>query len=96
MQLLFPLALIFVLYFLLIRPQQKKEKQKKAMLQKLKKGDKVVTRGGIWGIVTGIREKDQISMIKIADKVNIEVSITAIETVNPDITSSGGKKKSVV
>ena len=40
MQLLFPLALIFVLYFLLIRPQQKKEKQKKAMLQKLKKETK--------------------------------------------------------
>ena len=88
MQLLFPLILIFVLYFLLIRPQKKKEKEKKAMLQKLKKGDKVITRGGIWGVVTGIKEKDQIATVKIADKVNIEISIAAIEAVNPGATDT--------
>ena len=82
-QLLFPLILIFVLYFLLIRPQKKKEKQKKLMLEKIKKGDKVITRGGIWGVVTGIKEKDQVATLKIADKVNIEISINAIEAVNP-------------
>ncbi len=83
MQLFFPVVLIVILYFLLIRPQQKKEKAKKAMLKELKKGDKVVTRGGIFGVVTGLNDENDICTVKIADKVNIELSISAIEVVNP-------------
>ena len=83
MQLFFPVVLIAVLYFLLIRPQQRKEKEKKEMIKKVKKGDKVVTRGGIWGVITGFRDNNEICTVKIADKVNIDLSVSAIEMVNP-------------
>ncbi len=62
----FPLILMFgVFYFLLIRPQQKKEKEKKALIQNLKKGDNVVTSGGILGTVVGV--KDDIVVLKVGD-----------------------------
>ena len=52
---LIPLVLIFVIfYFLLIRPQQKKAKEHKAMLESLKKGDKIVTSGGIYGVIEAV------------------------------------------
>ncbi len=62
----FPLILMFgVFYFLLIRPQQKKEKDKQAMIQNIKKGDRVVTSGGILGTVVGV--KDNIVVLKVGD-----------------------------
>ncbi len=61
-----PLILMFgVFYFLLIRPQQKKEKDRKAMIQDLKKGDRVVTTGGIIGTVVGV--KDEIVVLRVGD-----------------------------
>jgi len=61
-----PLILMFgVFYFLLIRPQQKKEKDRKAMIQNLKKGDNVVTSGGLLGTVVGV--KDNIVVLKVGD-----------------------------
>ena len=84
LQLLFPILLIGVLYFLLIRPQQKKEKERQKLLKALKKGDKIITRGGLLGIITGLKNDEGICVVKIADKVNVEVSTNAIETVNPD------------
>lgn len=62
-----PLILMFgVFYFLLIRPQQKKEKDRKNMIQNLKKGDRVVTSGGILGTVVGV--KDSIVVLKVGDE----------------------------
>ena len=62
-----PLILIFVIfYFLLIRPQQKKVKEHKAMVENLKKGDKVVTSGGITGTITRIVDNDKVE-VEIAD-----------------------------
>ena len=56
---LVPFALIFVIfYFLVILPQQKRAKQQKALLEALKKGDKVVTASGIWGTVTNLGKGD--------------------------------------
>ncbi|HAR95541.1 MAG TPA: preprotein translocase subunit YajC [Deltaproteobacteria bacterium] len=67
-----PFILLFVVfYFLLIRPQQKKAKQHKAFLDGLKKGDTVVTSGGIYGKITGITD-DAVTM-EIAEKVRIRV-----------------------
>ena len=67
-----PLILMFVIfYFLLIRPQQKKVKQHKEMISSLKKGDKVVTAGGIHGIITGV--SDNTVTIEVAPKVKIKV-----------------------
>ena len=68
-----PLILIFVIfYFFLIRPQQKKVKEHKAMVENLKKGDKVVTSGGITGTITRIVDNDKVE-IEIADNVTVEV-----------------------
>ena len=68
-----PLILIFVIfYFFLIRPQQKKVKEHKLMVESLKRGDKVVTSGGIVGTVERIIDNDKVE-INIADSVNVEV-----------------------
>lgn len=68
-----PLILMFVIfYFLLIRPQQKKAKEHQAMLAELKKGDKVVTSGGIHGTLTKVDDTDV--TMEIAEKVRIKVT----------------------
>ena len=68
-----PLILIFVIfYFFLIRPQQKKVKEHKAMVESLKKGDKVVTSGGITGIITRVIDNDKVE-VSISENVNVEV-----------------------
>jgi len=75
-----PLIIIFaIFYFLLIRPQQKKAKEQKAMLDAVKKGDKVVTAGGIYGVIESTDETTV--MVKIADSVKIKVSRNAITSV---------------
>ena len=68
-----PLILIFVIfYFFLIRPQQKKVKEHKAMVESLKKGDKVVTSGGITGTISRVIDNDKVE-VEIADNVTVEV-----------------------
>ena len=68
-----PLILIFVIfYFFLIRPQQKKVKEHKAMVESLKKGDKVVTSGGITGVISRVIDNDKVE-VEIADNVTVEV-----------------------
>jgi preprotein translocase subunit YajC len=68
-----PLILIFVIfYFFLIRPQQKKVKEHKAMVESLKRGDKVVTSGGITGTVERIVDNDKVE-VEIADNVKVEI-----------------------
>lgn len=72
-----PMILIFVVfYLLLIRPQQKKAKEHKLMLEHLKKGDAVITQGGLYGKVTGM--SDNVVTIEIADKVRVRVSRPSI------------------
>ncbi|WP_207536705.1 preprotein translocase subunit YajC [Sabulicella rubraurantiaca] len=73
MQLL-PLLLIFVVfYFLLIRPQQKKMKEHRSMLAALKRGDKVVTAGGIVGEVKKVNETSDVVEVEIAPNIRVEV-----------------------
>ena len=68
-----PLILIFVIfYFFLIRPQQKKVKDHKLMVENLKRGDKVVTSGGIIATVERVMENDR-AEIEIADNVKVEI-----------------------
>jgi len=68
-----PLILMFVIfYFLLIRPQQKKAKEHQEMIGNLQKGDKVVTSGGIHGIVTKV--DDAVVTMEIADKVKVKIT----------------------
>jgi len=74
---LWPIVLIFVIfYFLLIRPQQKKQKQHQKMLEAIKKGDTVVTSGGIYGTVIGVKEN--IVVLKIAENVKVEFAKSAV------------------
>ena len=68
-----PLILIFVIfYFFLIRPQQKKVKEHKAMVEGLKRGDKVITSGGITGTVERLIDSDKIE-VEIAENVKVEI-----------------------
>lgn len=63
--------MVAIFYFLLIRPQQRKAKEHKAILDNLKKGDRVITNGGIIGTIVNI--EDQFVILEIADKVRIEM-----------------------
>ena len=81
MSLLFPILLIGVMYFLMIRPQMKRAKEHKAMLEKLARGDEVITNGGIAGTVTDIG--DNFVSVEIADNVRIRVQKGAIANVLP-------------
>jgi len=68
-----PIILIFVVfYFLLIRPQQKRAKEHRMLLQNLKVGDNILTSGGIYGRITGI--KDDKVTVEISDKVRVKVN----------------------
>lgn len=81
--LLVPMALIFVIfYFLLIRPANKKQKALAAMIDSLKSGDKVITTGGMMGVVAGI--SDDIIQLRIAPNVKIEVARNAIAALQKD------------
>ncbi len=78
-----PLILMFVIfYFLLIRPQQKRQKEHKALLAGLKRGDDIITAGGIMGRITNVAET--VVTVEIAEKVRIKVSrgqITSVKKV---------------
>ncbi len=78
-----PLILLFVVfYFLLIRPQQKQQKQRKEMISNLKKGDRVVTIGGIHGIIKEIDEAN--ISLRVAENTNLKMSRAAIDRVLQD------------
>jgi len=77
-----PMVAIFVVfYFLLIRPQQKKAKEAKSMLDALQKGDEVVTAGGILGRISKIN--DQYVTVEVADKTELTVQRGAISQLLP-------------
>jgi preprotein translocase subunit YajC len=65
-------AIFIIMYFLLIRPQQKKQKDHQTMLTALKKGDKIITSGGIHGEITGVT--DDAIIVEIAPKVRVKIS----------------------
>ena len=68
-----PLILMFVIfYFLLIRPQQKKAKEHREMIGSLKKGDRIITTGGLYGRITGM--DDATLTVEISDKVRVKIS----------------------
>ena len=79
--LLFPLLLVAVMYFLMIRPQMKKQKEHRGMLEKLGNGDEVITNGGVAGVVREIG--DHFITVEIADNVRIRVQKGAIANVLP-------------
>lgn len=77
---LMPLVIVFVVfYFVLIRPQQQQQKKRRAMLESLKKGDRVITIGGIHGEITAVHDDDV--TLRIADKVEIRLARTGVARV---------------
>ncbi|MBW4056715.1 MAG: preprotein translocase subunit YajC [Proteobacteria bacterium] len=78
-----PLVFMFaIFYFLLIRPQQKKAKEHKALLEAMKKGDNVITAGGVHGKVTAV-ENDLVTL-EIANNVNIKITKSYIAAIKKD------------
>ncbi|MGB5106633.1 MAG: preprotein translocase subunit YajC [Candidatus Zixiibacteriota bacterium] len=74
-----PFALmILVLYFLMIRPQQKRAKEHTKMLTELKKGDRIITTGGMYGTVFGFSDDENKVIIKVSDEVKMEFLKSAI------------------
>jgi preprotein translocase subunit YajC len=79
---LIPLVLIFgIMYFLLIRPQQKKLKQHQAMIAALRRGDQVITQGGLIGKVTKVKDEGNEIEVEIATGVNVRVVRSTIASV---------------
>jgi len=77
-----PMVLILgVFYFLLIRPQQKKAKEHRELLQNLKRGDAVITQGGLYGKIANL--SDQVVTLEVADKVRVRVSRGSIAGLAP-------------
>ena len=85
-------AIIAIFYFLIIRPQKKRDKETKAMLDAMKKGDKIITIGGIHGTVVAV--KDQSVVVKVDDNTRIEFTKSAVSTVvNKDAAKANPNKK---
>lgn len=90
---LIPLVLIFIVfYFFLIRPQQKKQKDRDKLLDTLKKGDKVVTIGGIHGTVAGIDAEKKTVLVQVGDNMKIKFDRSAISSI--DKSETGDKLES--
>jgi len=82
LSMLLPFILMFVvMYFLILRPQKKKERERKALLSRVKKNDRVVTAGGIHGLITSARENEVILRVDDAKDVKIKVDRSAIVSV---------------
>jgi preprotein translocase subunit YajC len=82
------LLIIVVMYFLMIRPQARKQKEKQRMLQELQPGDEILTIGGIYGRIEGIREKENVLIVKITKdvKINLARSAVAEKVINKSVT----------
>jgi len=81
--------IIFIFYFLIIRPQNKKRKETEKMLSELKKGDKIVTIGGLYGTIQSVKETTVI--IKVDDNVKLEFLRSAISSVTQPSASKEEK-----
>jgi preprotein translocase subunit YajC len=66
------IAIVVIFYFLLIRPQTKRQREHKTLLSTLRKGDKVVTNSGMYGTIVGMDEKENKVVLKVAENVKIE------------------------
>ena len=73
------LLIILVFYFLILRPQQKRQKERQKLLESVRKGDKIVTTGGIHGLVEGVEEKTL--LVKIDDNVKVKVEKSAVSVI---------------
>jgi preprotein translocase subunit YajC len=90
-----PLVLIFVIfYFMLIRPQQKRLKAHQALVAALKKGDKVITNGGLIGTVYRVEEKENIVVLEVAPEVRVKITRNSIAEIKDGSAKTETKKTS--
>lgn len=87
-----PVLIFFVFYLLMIRPQQKKTREQKEMLNNLKTGDQVETSGGLYGTIVRFGEDNRVK-VRIAENVTVEIARSAI-TGKPAGTAEAAKSKS--
>jgi preprotein translocase subunit YajC len=87
------IAIIAIFYFLIIRPQNKKQKDTQKMLSALKKGDRVVTIGGIHGTIQSVRDSSVI--LRVDDSTKIEFSRSAISSVSSQAREDDREEKSI-
>lgn len=73
-------VIIAIFYFMILRPQQKRQKERQKLLESMKKGDKVVTAGGLHGTIVGIEDKTL--LLQIAENVKVKVERSSISVVN--------------
>lgn len=76
---LFPIVVVVLMFFFLFRTQRKEAKRRQQMLDEIKTGDRVITAGGIHGVITNVKDKSFI--VKIADNVKVEVAKSGVNTV---------------
>ena len=79
MQLLPILLMVVIFYFLLIRPSQRKEKDRKKMIDALQKGEKVLTVGGIYGVVSAVKKEEGVVTLKIAENTKVDFAVSSIQ-----------------
>jgi preprotein translocase subunit YajC len=82
------IGMFAIMYFLIIRPQQKQRRERETLLQALKKGDRVVTTGGLFGTVVGL--SDQTVTLKVADQVKLDFERSAIGRIVTSAKESNG------
>lgn len=92
LEMLFLMGLMFVIfYFLLIRPQQKRNKEHQQMVQNLKAGDRIITAGGLYGRVTGVA--DNTLTVEIAEKVRVKINRSSVSMLVPSNPQAVSPKK---
>jgi preprotein translocase subunit YajC len=78
---LLPLVLLFgLMYFVMIRPQQTQQRRYKDMLSRLKKGDRVLTRGGIYGVIVSLKDHNRVEL-ELAQNVRVQADRSAVQSI---------------
>ena len=85
------MLIIGIFYFMILRPQQKRQKERQKLLEALKKGDRIVTSGGMYGVISGIDEKSV--LVQVADNVKIKFERGAIASVVKEGDQTTPEKK---
>jgi preprotein translocase subunit YajC len=85
------ILIMLILYFLMIRPQSKRQKEKRLMIEAIKNGDRIVTIGGIHGTVVGLKNQGKIVVIKVDKNTNLTVVKSSIAGLAESVTEEDTK-----
>jgi len=85
------ILIMLILYFLMIRPQSKRQKEKRLMIEAIKKGDRIVTIGGVHGTVVGLKNQGKIVVIKVDKNTNLTIVKSSIAGLAESVTEEDTK-----